>query len=504
MLFQRKKFVILAAALSVTVCISGCSAAKNSASSSSKETEVTDVKANLELIDSIKLSDAKEDKIPDVTSEKWSFGVESTQPIVSKDGKNVLIVQKEKMTWYDIENKKEIWSNSTYGNVGSYIINGDKLYLADRYSYKNDRKEANVICLDLNTGKELWRYNVQKDLQPVTDKYMKESSKLSISGSIKMTADDGNLYACASSSWDNDKDKDKSEVLLKIDKDGNKIWQAESHGFPGMMSMSEISVFDGKVIMGNYSYGDDKTGPASVEAYDINTGKRSWHFDIKNDPDMAYGKTTNVNVGIIGDKIVAVAGYGRAFVLNKDGNEIKHFDIFTPEKHDDIDLYTSVSHDNVEFGKNELIVSPNKTYLKNSSDYKGKLPAQHSDVGVIKVFDLDGNLNWKFRTGGTVTNIKTKGAYLVLGTCQNQDNYDYSYCGVYAFDISKNGQGKEIDTDDKDALDGYVGYYNTDGAILYDSIGISDDGKVICAATWPTKVDTEKHGTHTLYTLKLS
>ncbi|WP_244833904.1 PQQ-binding-like beta-propeller repeat protein [Clostridium sp. BJN0001] len=505
MLFKSKKFILAASVtLSILVCLSGCGKGKSADASLSKETEVTDVQTNIELIESKELSNVKEDQIPDVTDVKWSFGLENTQPIVSKDGKNVLIVEKEKMTWYDIESKKEVWSNSTYGNVGSYIISDDKLYLADKYSYKNEKKEANIICLDVNTGKELWRYNVQKDLKPVTDKYMKENSKISISGSIKMTGDDGNLYVCASSSWDNDKDKDKAEVLLKIDKDGNKIWQTESHGFPGIMSMSEMTVFDGKIIMGNYSYGDDKTGPAFVGAYDINTGKEAWHFDVKNDSDMAYTKTTNVNVGIIGDKIVAVAGYGRAFVLDKDGNEINHFDLFKPEKHDDINLYTAVSHDNVEFGKNELIVSPNKTYLKDSSDSKGKLPAEHSDVGVIKVFDLDGNLNWKFRTGGTVTNIKTKGDYLVLGTCQNQDNYDYSYCGIYAFDISKDGKGKEIDTDNKDALEGYVGYFNTDGAILYNSVNISGDGKVICATTWPTKVDTEKHGTHNLYTLKLS
>ncbi|KAJ52365.1 outer membrane protein assembly factor BamB [Clostridium tetanomorphum] len=506
LLKMKKTNMLIVVMLVTSLLMSACGkgAVQTNNKSENKETEVTKVKPNLELIGEKELSSVEENKIPDVTKEKWAFDVGATKPIVSPDGKNVLVIEKDKMAWYEIESKTKKWETATYGGIYSYVINNNKLYMSEKYANKKEKKEGNVICLDVNTGKKIWKYNVQKDLAPVVKKYKDEKAKLSICCNIQMVGDKDNLYVVGSTSWEKGKEKDKCEILMAIDKNGKKLWQTESHGYPGMLSMSQMSVIDGVLVMGNYSYNDKTNGPASVKAYDISNGKEAWKFDIKNDQEMSYSKTTNVSVGVVGNKIVAVASHGKIYVLDSKGNKIKEFDGFKPEKYKDIVLCTSITNSSIEFGKNEIIIAPKKTVVKGASNYNAKSPAQHSDVGMIKVFDLDGNLKWKFRIGGSVTNIAMKGNYLFLATSHNQDTMDYKYCGVYAFDISKDGKGKEIDVNSKDAVEKYIGYYSTDGAIIYNCLSVSDDGKVICATTWPTRVGTEKHGKHSLYMLKLN
>lgn len=506
-LLKTKKtnmLVVLMLVTSLIMSACGKNAVQTNSNSASKETEVTKVKPNLELIGEQALSSVQENNIPDVTKEKWSFGLESSKPIVSPDGKNVLVVEKDKMAWYEIESKTKKWEVATYGGIDSYVVSNDKIYMSEKYAYKKEKKEGNVICLDVNTGKQIWKYNVQNDLAPVVKKYKDEKAKMSICCNIQMIGNKDNLYVVASTSWETGKEKNKSEILIALDKQGEKLWQTESHGYPGMISMSKMGLVDGKIVMGNYSYADKTNGSASVKAFDVKTGKEAWKFEIKNDPEMAYTKATNVAVGVVGDKVIAAANYGKIYVLDSKGNKVKEFDAFKPEKYNDIVLCTNVYNSSIEFGKNEIIVAPNKTTVKDASNYNGKLPAQHSDVGAIKVFDLNGNLKWKFRIGGSVTNIAMKGNYLFLATSHNQDTMDYKYCGVYAFDVSKDGKGTEIDVNSKDAVEKYIGYYGTDGAVIYNSLGVSDDGKVVCSTTWPTKVGTEKHGKHALYMLKLN
>lgn len=499
---MKKSIIFIVIMLVGTLLTSGCT--KNTTEnnkSETKETEVTKAKPSLQLTEQKVLSSVEENKIPDVTKDKWSFGVESTNPIVAPDGKHVLIIEKDKMNWYEIASKTKKWEVATYGNIGSYVINDGKLYMAEKYANKKEKKKGNVICLDTATGKEIWKYNIQNDLAPVVKKYKSETAQFDIFCNIQMESYKDKLYVLGSTSWKDGKKNDKAELLICFDKNGKKLWQTESHGYPGMISMSDMKVIDGKLVMGNYSYDDKVYGTAGVKAYDINTGKQAWKFDIPNDSNMAYNKATNVFVGVSGDKVVAVASYGKVYILDSKGKKINEFDAFKPEKYKDIVLCTSVA--NAEFGKDEIVVAPKKTNVKGASNYNSKSPAQHSDVGMIKVFDLKGNLKWKFRIGGSVTNMFIKNNNMILTTSHNQDTMDYKYCGVYAFDISKDGKGKEINTKNQDAVNKYIGYYQTDGDILADSLGVSEDGKVICASTCPTRVGTQKHGNHSLYILKI-
>lgn len=506
-IFKKKKVQIFMATMIVlSLCLSACGkgATTNSTNTANKETEVKKVKPNLELVEEKELSTVAENKIPDVTKEKWTFGLDATKPLVSPDGKHMLIIEKDKMIWYDVEAKKEKWKIATYGNINDYIISDNKLYMSEKYSNKKPKKEGNVVCLDLDNGKEIWKYNVQQDLGKVVEKYKPKEANFSIFCNINMIGDKGKLYVIASTSWKKDKEPEKCEILMCLDKDGKKLWQTEEAGYPGILSMSKMEILDGKLITGNYSYDDEKYGPAAIRAFDTNTGKEVWKFDIKHDDEMAYSKSTNVAIGIVGDKIVGISNYGKVYVVDSNGKKVNEFNAFKPEKYKDIVLCTNAYSSSIEFGKNEIIITPKKTVVKGASSYNSKSPAQHPDAEMIKVFDLEGNLKWKFRMGGSVTNTVLKGDYLILGTSHNQDTMDYNYCGVYAFDISKDGKGKEIDVNDKDVVDKYIGYYKTDGAIIYSCLGVSDDGKVIGAITWPTRVGTEKHGKHSLYILKLN
>lgn len=306
---SKKNFAfLLLVILALVVC--GCNQ-----TAGTSESERTSLKPQLELIGEKLLGNVAEDQIPDVTAERWFFGLEATKPIVSPDGKHVLVVEESKMTLYDTSSGAQKWEKPTYGGIDSYIIGNDRLYMAEKYAYKRDKEHGYIICLDVGTGDELWRYDVQADLAPVVEKYKPGEAEPYIFCSLKITTFEDKIFAVGSTTWTEGKNKDKGEILLCLDQTGKQLWRTESHGYPGLISMSDMKVINEKLVMGNYSYGDDINGPACIHAFDIKTGKKVWQFDINNDPELADSKATNVAIGVLKDKVVAVANFGKVYIL---------------------------------------------------------------------------------------------------------------------------------------------------------------------------------------------
>lgn len=491
---EKTCVVLLLVVLALVAC--GCGESKETF-----ESKHTSLKPQLELVCEKPLGNVAEDQIPDVTEERWFFSVQATKPIVSPDGKYVLVVGEEKMTLYDTSSGAQKWEKSTYGGIDSYIIGNDRLYMAEKYAYKRDKEHGYIICLDIDTGDELWKYDIQADLAPVVKKCKPKEAKPYIFCSLKITTFEGKVFAVGSTTWVEGKNKDKAEILLCLDQNGKQVWKTESHGYPGLISMSDMNVINGKLVMGNYSYGDNISGLASVQAFDTRTGKKVWQFNINNDPELAASKATNVAVGVVKDKVVAATNFGKVYILDSAGRKINEFVAFRPEKYQDITICTSIFNSGLGFGKDEIVIVPSKTVVKDVGDVKA--PVEHPDANSVMVFDLSGKMKWKFRLGGQAASMLVKGKYLLLGTMHNQDTMDYSYCGVYAFDLAQEVKETKLDMAEKNVLDRYIGYYQTDGAILYDCLSASEDGRVICTTTWPTRVGTEKHGEHSLYMLRI-
>ncbi|MDK2820268.1 MAG: hypothetical protein PWP31_233 [Clostridia bacterium] len=491
---------ILVALLGLVLSLCGC---QEKAETISNETAHTSLKPQLELVQEVALGGVAENKIPDVTKSSWSYGIPFTKPVVFPDGKHVLVVKVAKMTLFDTTTGEGIWEKATYGGIDNYVAGQDRLYLTEKGSYGSPKEHGYIICLDSKTGEELWKYDVQKDLKPIVEKYMPADAKISYCCYINLAQFGDKLIAKGYTGWNVGKNSDKVEVLLRLDQNGKRLWKIESHGYPGISAHSKLQLIGNKLVMGTYTYGDDITGPTYIHAFDINTGKKLWQFDIRHEDELAYSDATDVSVTIIGNKIVGVTNYGRVYVLDQDGKKVNEFLAFEPVKHNDTTICTNVWGDKVAgFGDDGLVIAPSKTVVKGA-DYNAKAPIQHPEAGSVMVYDLDGNLKWKFRLGGVATNMSVKGNYLILGTAHNEDTMDYNYCGVYAFNLTQKGKGKEIDVTKESALDQYIGYYHTDGAIIYGCLDTSDDNKVICATTWPTRVGTEKHGKHSLYMLKI-
>lgn len=491
------RIYVLMAITALILALCGC--AQNEGS----KTTHTSLKPQLKLVHQISLGNVSPDNIPDVTKEKWSFGVPYTKLVLAPDGKSVLAVEQTKMIMYDTVTGQKAWEKPSYGGIDNYVVSGDRIYLTEKYGYKRDKEHGYLICLDKKSGNELWRYDVNKDLLPLVQKYKPADARVSTCCYIKVNVYDNNIFVDGYTTWTAGKSNDKVEVLLRLGKDGKCKWKVESHGYPGICSLSDMQVIKGKLVMGTYSYGDDIDGGAYVHAYDIKTGKELWKFDVKHDDELAYKDTTSVAAGVVGDKVVAVANFGKVYVLDENGKKLNEFVAFKPVKYNDYIICTNVWQSSIGFGKNTVILAPQKSNVKGVTQYYAKAPVEHPDAGSVMVYDLNGNLQWKFRLGGKVTNTLVRGKYLLLGTSQNEDNLDYGYCGVYAFDLSQQGEGSELNVTEQSVLDKYIDYYQTDGAVLWDSMGVSDDGKVICASTWPTRVETEKHGQHVLYILKM-
>lgn len=508
--FNTKNLLVLLIIISFVFTTACSNDADNNDSEGTNQgsEEVVEEAAYLELLHELDLGAVSEENIPDITSEeRWSVDIVSTSPIITPNGKNVLTLQEDVMKWFNVETGELLWEKQTYGGISDYLVTNEKIFMAEKYASKKSKDEGNIICLDANTGEESWKYNIDADLIKVAEQYMPEDASWNIYCSMDLIADEEKLYAVAYTSWKVDDGskkgkKDKVEVLEAIDLDGNKLWQTDSHGYPGMVTMSDMALLEDIVVMGNYSYGDDISGPAGAHAYNIETGELAWDYDLPNDPDMAYSGTTNTTVGVVGDKVVLTANFGKVVILDSKGNVVNEFNMYEPESYEDVLLITTSSSSGTVYGNEVFAVAPSKTYIQGSSK-SSDAPAQHSEVGMLKIFDLEGNVKWEFRLGGSVSSMYIKGDYLIISTFVNEDTFSYDYCGVYVFDMSQAGTGEEINIEDESSLDKFVGYYQTDGAIIYDSLAVSTDGKVIAATTFPTKVDVEKHGEHALYLLEI-
>lgn len=495
MKIKNKNLIVVLTVLALL--ISGCT--QSVETSKSKQTSL---KPQLVLLSEKSMGSVAEDKIPDVTADRWSFQVQPNRPIITQDGKYVLVVGEEKMFWIETSTGKELWSKATYGGISSYLIDNDRIYMAEKYASKKKKEHGYIICLDSKTGDELWKYDVQSDLAAIVAANKPADVVPDTSCSIKIVLEEGNIYAVGGTSWTEGKNKDKAEVLMCLDGNGKQIWKKEFNGLPGLISMSSMRFIDGKLVMGNYSYGDDINGPANVNAFDVKSGELVWKFEIPNDPELASSKNTNVAVEVVGDKVVAVAHFGKAYVLDSKGQKINEFTVFKPEQNQNYTLYTSVYNSSFAASKDEIIVAPGSTVVKGASDVK--VDVEHSDSNSIMVYNLDGDMKWKFRLGGKVTSILVKDKYLLLGTMHNENTFDYSYSGVYAFDLSQGAATVELNAAEESVLDKYIGFYKTDGAVLFDSMAASDDGKVICVTTWPTRTGVDKYGQNFLYALKIN
>ena len=457
------------------------------------EKEVTEevLKPQITLVKKIKLSEPEPSEIPDVTKERWSFGLPYTKVIVSPDGSRILVVEKSKMMMFDSSGNK-LWEKTIYTAIDNYVVTEDRIYITEKYAYKRWKEHGYIICLDMN-GNELWKFDMKELLKPLIEKYMPKDGKISIDCYIKISAYKDILFADACTTWTVNGTRDKVEVLVALDKDGNLLWKVESHGYPGICSLSHMMVINEKLVMGTYSYGDKINGPAYVHAYDIKTGKELWKFYVPHEDELAYKESTNVNAGVVGDKVVAVANFGRIYVLDENGNKITDFLAFKPIKYQNYTICTNVWMSSVAFGDNYIVLAPQKSVVKGVTQYYARAPIKHPDAGSIMIFDLNGTLKWKFRLGGQVSNIKIGGNYLILATLHDEDTLNFNYTGVYVFDLTAKG----------DVVEKYLGFYHTNGPVLWGSMDCSEDGRVIAVTTWPVRVGTNVFGEHALYILKI-
>lgn len=94
MIWQQvlKKYIVL---LLVVLALAACGCGKTKEAFESKH---TNLKPQLELVCEKSLGNVAEDQIPDVTDKRCFFGMKATKPIVSPDGKYVLVVEEAKMT----------------------------------------------------------------------------------------------------------------------------------------------------------------------------------------------------------------------------------------------------------------------------------------------------------------------------------------------------------------------------------------------------------------------
>lgn len=505
-----KKMIKFGAPIALSsLILFGCSndASEKEVDNASAETEdqqeVATEKASLELVKEIKLADVAEDQVPDLAEDGWSKGINFSKPVMLPNGKNTLIVTESEMTLYDTASGEQVWSKPTYGGIEKYAATNDYIYLSEKSSSKKFAETSYIYSIDVKTGEEVWKYDLQQDIGPHRTANMPEGSEAGSTGFINIQLEGDTLYAKVSDSWKSGEVTDRVEILAAFDTEGNKKWTVESVGYPGLFSTGEMTFVDDQIVLGSYSYGEALNGPAYIQSFDKNTGELLWKYDIPWEEEFAYSESNNISVTTVGDKIVGTTSFGRVYVLDQKGTKINDFLAWEPVQAGEETVTTYVLGGKVRgFGEDGLVIAPSKTVLKGASTSE-KTSIEHPDANSVLVFNLDGEPQWKFRLGAAPLTMNVKDNYLLLGTASDRNTESTDSSGVYVFDLNQKGEGLELNVNDQSVVDQYLGFYRTDGIIYTSMIDSSDGHTNIAAISWPTRFGTEKVGSHTAYLLKL-
>lgn len=339
---------------------------------------------------------------------------------------------------FELSTGKEIWKFRTGDEIGSDIKNnptvgrvkvvGNIAYAVGVRSASGPDKSSywsRIYAFEIDTGRVLWKYP--------------ENETMDISIYWIDVSSDGNYIYFAGSSYPKglvrDVTKYKHGTVYIINSDGKVLWFYELpvlpyqiHPWIGKGSLSE----DGKYLIGVDYFG-------AVYLFDneeiIRTGKAS----------PLWSKNISTAIEISGIPIYGSLNY--AYIL----------------------------------GEN-VIFNVGSTYIpaKSKSVKYNKAPVEHPNGNTLLVYDLKGDLLWKWRVEGYAPGAMGTSEdrrFMVLPIGQNIVTGNLDIHGVYVFDNSVPGG----------ATSKLAYIYKTRGIVV--ASAISPDGKYIAALESPARLE---------------
>lgn len=175
-----------------------------------------------------------------------------------------------------------IWSVDLPGTGQSSPVNwGDRVFLT---SAEDMGKIRNVICVDLNTGKERWK-------QSIPCSSPEDSHKMNSFATPSCATDGNHVFAFFGPGG-----------FHCFDMDGNKVWSKDLGDFPGDWGIAASPILVGNWVVQNC----DCSGPSRLVAFDKKTGNIMW--DTTREAKPKGGWSTPILIDHEGRKEIVLNG----------------------------------------------------------------------------------------------------------------------------------------------------------------------------------------------------
>jgi len=224
-------------------------------------------------------------------------------------------------SWGPMENV--LWKAEIPGrSVSSPVVAAGKVYLASASGVRNDK--LNVVCIDANTGKQLW----QRQLQATGNTGCHPKSSMAAPTPVANAEGVFVLFATAD--------------LVSFDKDGNLRWYRSLTGdYPAIAN--QVGMASSPILSGNTLIVPmDSDGESFLAALDSRDGKNLWKVERPKDINwvtpalrQAKGKTEVLFNSRLGMTAYDVANGNKIWTFSTEGSTIP-----TPVMMDDQVLMT--------------------------------------------------------------------------------------------------------------------------------------------------------------------
>lgn len=345
--------------------------------------------------------------------------------------------------------------------------------------------DAYVYAFELSSGKEIWKFRTGDEIgsdiknQPVVKRVKVVGDTAYVIAGRSVSGADLYYYWTRIYAFD----LESGRVLWKYPEnevmDSSVSWFDVSHD--GKYIAFEIFVFTKAGKRGERKYRDGEVVVLNSE------GKKLWSYEK---PILPYQDNSWAYRGISFSKdekyLTSTDAYGAGYLF--DNEEIiktgKTFplwskNISTAIEISGIPIYGCLNYAYI-LG-NDVLFSVGSTFIpaKAKSAKYNTVPVEHPNGNTLLVYDLKGDLLWKWKVEGYAGRIGVSKdeRFLVFPIAQNLVTNNIDVHGVYVFDnAAKGGATSKL---------AYI--YKTKGIVV--SAAISSDGKYIAALEAPVRLD---------------
>jgi len=367
------------------------------------------------------------------------------------------------------------------GRIQPFDFSSDSKYLL----LGEQSVDGYVYAFELSSGKEIWKFRTGDEIgsdiknQPVVKRVKVVGNVAYVIAGRSASGADLNYYWTRIYAFDIESGKvlwkyPESEVMdstvswIDVSSDGKYI-AFETYVFTKAGKRGERKYRDGEVVVLN------------------NEGKKLWSYEK---PILPYQDNAWAYRGISfskdGKYLSSTDPYGAGYLFNNEeilktgkASPLWIKNISTAIEISGIPIYSSLNYAYIP--GNNVLFSAGSTFIpsKAKSAKYNNAPVEHPNGNTLLVYNLKGDLLWKWTVEGYAgrIGISKDDRFLVFPIAQNLVTNNIDVHGVYVFDTTiQGGATSKLD---------YI--YKTQGIVV--AAAISPDGKYIAAIESPARLD---------------